>query len=65
MQGSALHIDNVGECVIRIFSMQGALVLQQAAYGQAEIATGNLSKGTYLLQVVEPNGIKQSKMVVR
>lgn len=63
-QGKKLHIDLDGDAVVRIYSIDGGLVKQEAVSGSCNISTDGITAGTYILQVTGKSN-KHCKLIVR
>lgn len=63
--GSAWVITNGGEAILQIIDVTGRILCSETVSGNATISTGNLSAGVYVMRLVNGEGVKTQKIVVK
>lgn len=62
-RGQSFTLNGVG--TVSIYSLSGALLYTQDAAGTTSISTNRLEQGSYIVQLKNKEGIKQTKLIVR
>lgn len=61
--GDGLYLNESGD--LKIYNLQGIVVFDKFVTGATSISTNKLGLGSYIIQLSNENGIKQSKLVVK
>lgn len=61
--GDGLYLNESGD--LKIYNLQGIVVFDKFVTGATSISTNKLGLGSYIIQLSNKNGIKQSKLVVK
>lgn len=62
-KGNEMYVNEQGN--LKIYSLQGTVVLERELSGAANISTAHLTEGSYIIRLSNSNGVKQSKLIVK